>query len=254
MQDPVRFVILMPWGRVGSNLVASSLIQSARVYVDNEPTTRIRTTGHRRRRTRTEMGLEQKRHLQDFLEWSAHEYEAAGLKLSHRSLIDPRAYLGRLAEVDARVVLMVRENAVKCAVSQLRALARGAPPVSGVARWRSPWAVQTDEPKPGPSPVDIDEAIRLAQVFDRMHAQLLTSAQQVFAGNWHLVEYRDLAAQPQSTLAGVFRYLGLTPPDPIPILHRKATSDRLSDDIANYEEFRARASAAGLARFLSEGV
>ena len=36
----------MPWGRVGSNLVTATLAGSPDIVIDNEPTTRLKTSGY----------------------------------------------------------------------------------------------------------------------------------------------------------------------------------------------------------------
>ncbi|OWU84449.1 hypothetical protein ATO6_12165 [Oceanicola sp. 22II-s10i] len=252
-KSPVRFLLLMPWGRVGSNLVSAALSRTQGIMIENEPTTAIRTIGHRNGLSKDQIGEAQIAQLDAFLSRPV-EGVAAGLKLSFRSLITPETYLARLAAANTRPVLITRENVLKCAVSQLRAraLAVGSAPESG--HWRSPWAVRRNEPKPGAMPIDVADAIRLAGVFQDAEDQMMDLAHRVFPGGWHRVEYRDLAARPEHVLASVFAHLGLTPPDPIPVIYRKSTSDDLTTDITNYGDFEAEVKAAGLGRFLSDIV
>ncbi|MCA0918755.1 hypothetical protein [Pseudooceanicola nanhaiensis] len=244
------FVLLMPWGRVGSNLVTSALAQRAEVRIQNEPTTRIRTYGHRRGRSRDHMRDQQFLHLRGVVARAQRTSLVLGLKLSYRSLLAPEAYLGELSAARFRVVLMVRENALKCAVSQMRALAR-AQAAQDDAPWQSPWSIGLTEPKPGPSEIDPEEAIRLTHVFAKMHDQMVASAQAAFGDAALVVEYRALAAEPEATMARIFAHVGLVPPERIDLLHRKATSDDLREEIPGYEGFAARVTEAGLGRFLA---
>ncbi len=240
------FAILMPWGRVGSNLVTAALATSGHVKIDNEPTTRISTLGHNDGLSRDVIGQQQFAHLRAFKEHHQDADTAVGLKLSHRSLMSPRKYLKDLVDADFRLVVMLRSNFLKCAVSQLRALDRA----QLQTNWQSPWAVARTEPKPGPTRIDPDEAIRLFKVFKKHQKALLDTVACVRAPDAMQIEYSRLAADPEATIRDVFSTIGMAQPERIRIPHKKATSDDLADDITNYPEFAQRVRDAGLDAFL----
>lgn len=248
-REAVLFALLMPWGRVGSHLLATAFSETPGVRVENEPTTSIRTHGHKAGLSLSEIGEQQMQHLEAFVDAGSAGQVGAGLKLSHRSLVDQPGYLHRLSELGFRLVLMVRRNHLKCAVSQLRALAR-AQRGRRETPWASPWAVMTDEPKPGPEPIDVAEAIRLTGVFEALHQKMMDRVQTIYGTGWTSVEYEALSADPHGVIRDVFTYLELPAPETIAIRHRKATSDSLSEDILNYAEFEAAVKKAGLGGFL----
>ncbi len=251
-RDRTRFfAILMPWGRVGSNLVTMALAASENIEIDNEPATRLSTSGHQEGWSKEMIGARQLEHLSSFHEAHRDAGGAAGLKLSHRSLIAPRDYAECLIELDFLPIIMLRNNFLKCAVSQMRALAR----VEALRRqrpnWRSPWAVGRTEPKPGPTTIDPTEAIRLTQVFEKHHLALLETSRAAFTRDTIQIEYRQLASNPGATIERLFRALDLSPPKRIRVPHKKATSDLLSQDITNYTEFAEAVHRAGLGHFLA---
>lgn len=246
---PVLFALLMPWGRVGSHLVTMALNDTPGISVENEPTTAIRTRGHAEGLDPAEIGARQMRHLHDFTVTHPPGRIGAGLKLSHRSLVDQTGYLQKLSDLEFRLVLLLRRNFLKCAVSQMRALSR-AQEARHAGKWASPWAVRTEEPKPGPEPLDAAEAIRLTQLFEKLHHRMMRNVKAVFGQDCKCVEYEDLAAEPDRVIREVFGYLDLPAPEVIRIHHRKATSDCLKDDILNYDAFAEAVRDAGLEAFL----
>lgn len=243
-----RFVLLMPWGRVGSNLVAATLASSPDIRIDNEPTTRIRTFGERDGVPKEDQAQQQLAELETFLAEDPDDMRAAGLKLSYRSLIEPRVYLAHLRTAAVPLVLMTRKNHLKCAVSQLRARVRAG---AESTPWQSPWAVRAQEPKPGPVEIDPVETVRLAKLFERLHAETLKAVRRVYGDDWLSVEYAELAASPKSVIGRICDWTGLDRPETEDLPHRKATSDDLSEDVLNYTELASAAEAAGFADMLS---
>ena len=246
---PVFFTLLMPWGRVGSHLIVSALDAAPGIRVENEPTTEIRALGQQAGLPQAEISDQQFRHLADFMSNLPAGLRAAGLKLSHRSLVDQTGYMRRLSELGFRLVLMVRRNHLKCAVSQQRVLAL-LQNERYRKTWASPWAVTADEPKPGPETIDAAEAVQLAAEFETMHKNMMETVRAVYGSDWKCVEYEGLCADPDSTIREVFDYLHLRAPKAIAIRYRKATSDCLREDVLNYEDLKAAAVKAGLERFL----
>lgn len=240
-------MIVMPWGRVGSNLVSLTLSRTSGVVIDNEPTTRIRTDGHQAGLTMSQMGAQQLDHLSNFVSTHEGTARAAGLKLSHRSLVAPLEYLAKARNDGFDPIVMTRRNHLKTAVSQLRAQHRAQQTES---HWESPWAVRREEPKPGPTLIDVAEAIRLTGVFSTLETAMQKSISTVFGDAALRIEYADLAAAPADNIAMIHDYLGLPLTKEIDLSHRKATSDVLADDILNYDEFRDAVRATGLGRFI----
>ncbi|CAA0116796.1 Uncharacterised protein [Halioglobus japonicus] len=252
-EDTTRlFAILMPWGRVGSNLVTAALVESANIHIDNEPTTRLKTLGQQKGWSQESIGARQFEQLAAFHQANCDTGDVAGLKLSHRSLIAPREYAQTLRQLGFRPIIMVRNNFLKCAVSQLRAVARAEAPFEQQRAWRSPWAVGATEAKPGPMSIDSNKAIQLVREFEQHHCALLDTASTVFGQDAVQIEYSELSADPAATLRRIFIALKLTPPKRIRVPHKKATSDQLSEDITNYTEFAAAIRAAGMGHFLAE--
>lgn len=245
--------ILMPWGRVGSNLVTAALAASPGVVVENEPTTRLKTYGLRDGLSEQDIGDQQFRHLSEFHETHAGTGHTALLKLSFRSLIDPDCYMARLVALGFRPVLMLRDNFLKCAVSQLRASVRNAAPAQERTHWQSPWSVASHEPKPGPVDIDPVKAIRLTREFKKFQQALLEAAA-VFGPDAVQIEYRELASDPQATIRKVYTAFGLNPPGNIHLPYRKATSELLCEDITNYAAFEEAVQDAGLGRYLANDL
>lgn len=243
------FVILMPWGRVGSNLVVGALDRMTSVKVANEPTTAIVSAAQRDNWSKARVAAEQLDQLDALLAANAGRRRAVGLKLSYRSLAAPDAYLQRLVSGAFVPVFMVRRNFLKCAVSQMRAQHRatGTPD----PRWNSPWAVGRNEPKPGPITVDPDRVLRLLRDFERCHYALL-AAKNAFPNPPLIIEYEDLAADPRAVIASMLNEIGLPTPENIRVVYRKATSDRLRDDIVNYDALASVVGKAGYGWFLDK--
>lgn len=252
MTGPKLFALLMPWGRVGSNMVAESMNGWRRIHIENEPATRIKTFGLQDRLSLEEIQTRQLEHLESFVGAGHPRVLAAGLKLSHRSLIDPEQYLGRLAEHGFSLIVMLRENFLKCAVSQVRADARARNPERFSQTWESPWAVAAREPKPGQMPVDVNLTLRLAAEFEQHHGAVLDRVHKTFGEQFLRIEYAQLAADPERVLADIYSYLNIQRPRNILIPHRKATSEDLREDISNFAEFETKVRQSPFSRFLDD--
>jgi len=174
---------------------------------------------------------------------------ACGLKLAYRSLIDRSAYIERLAAHDIQLVLMTRANFLKCAVSRERAIGR-VDKSGSKGQWSSAWAVKTGEPKPSAMPLDIKSTIQTANTFEALHYEMLGRVQSVYGTNYAHMTYEALQKDLEPQVESVFTFLGLPVPEEFVIHHQKATSDKLEDDILNYEEFAKAVTDAGMERFL----
>lgn len=244
-----RFALMMPWGRVGSNLLTSTINANSAVKVLNEPTTGIRTRGQAAGLSFDQIRQEQLQHLESFVEDQGPDGHARGVKLSYRSLVDRTAYLQRLAALDFRMVVMVRDNFLKCAISQRRALARVAE-AGKDGKWSSAWLIKSTEPVPPAISIGVEETVRVTSQFETIHYEMLGRIGAVFGSNYHLVRYEDLLEDQEATIRKVFDYLGLQQPEKIEIKQRKATSDKPSDDILNYDELSTAMIEAGMGRYV----
>ncbi|UWQ21517.1 sulfotransferase [Jannaschia sp. W003] len=247
-----RFAILMPWGRVGSNLVVGVFNEAAGVPLLNEPTTRIRGTA-------AAVGpFAADREQLDFL--AAFPAPAdfvngdpavgvAGVKLTHTSFLSPMGAYEALAAGGYRIAAMDRRDHLRAAVSQLRAEQRRA----DKGGRRGAWAVKAGERKPGPTALDPALLLHRAGAFEirsrAMHDYLaaLIPAERVIH-----VEYADLSADPEGTIRGIADHVGVALPDRFALPHRKATSDDLREDVLNYDEVRAAAAGTPFERFLDD--
>lgn len=127
-------VILMPWGRVGSNLCVDILLQSHKVRLENEPLTVIKAS-------HPDASDEQLAAYQ--MEWLERNVGASpdGLRLvvkvAANSIADPVAFTRFLVEHNARLVLMDRRDVMATVVSALRAekYALQQEAETGVAEW-----------------------------------------------------------------------------------------------------------------------
>ncbi|MEO1306740.1 MAG: hypothetical protein AAFV38_02100 [Pseudomonadota bacterium] len=244
---PSKFALMMPWGRVGSNLVVSALNAAPGIRVLNEPTTVIRSKGQSAGLTLNEIADQQNEHLEEFIQNPPDH--TAGLKLAYQSIVQKTAYLEKMAKADFKLVLMVRKNFLKCAISQVRALDRAQNKAKS-DQWASPWAVKMNEPKPEATEIDIEKAIKLSDRFEALHYEMLGRVNAVFGRNYLHVEYGELVEDPEKGIRGVFSFLSREEPESIKISHRKATSDRLQDDILNYDAFATAIRDAGKAAYL----
>src|SRR5207249_2254561 len=120
-------MMLMPWGRVGSNLIFDILTQSGPIKLDNENLILIRNAA------------EQVAWLSNFYEVGSTNPSRPyiGSKQNLFSIRDWESFSLLLVEYEIRIVRFRRENIVKTAVSQIRAeqYAERTLAQSGVARW-----------------------------------------------------------------------------------------------------------------------
>jgi hypothetical protein len=113
--SPRRAYLLMPWGRVGSNLVLQAMAQSPAVRCENEPLTAIRAR-------EADPDAAQKDWMRRSLEDP--EPRVRLVNLSLRSIVDDDFFLEAIradAAAGAAVVFLERRNPVEVAFSALRA-------------------------------------------------------------------------------------------------------------------------------------
>lgn len=229
------FAIVMPWGRVGSNLVLDVLVEHTNVGVANEPTTALRTP-YERGDDKTELfhaDQVQLEYLAAFPDVAGFPMrlpagrDLRGVKLSHRSLVSPMSAYALLAEKGFRIIVMDRANHIKSAISQMR------------ADQRAVWSVRRGEEVPGPMRIGPIIALSRARYFASASSQLKDYLGHFFPEGWKTVQYETLNADPEGTIRDIAAYIGVTLPRRFTLPHQKATTDDLSQSVSNWDEVRA---------------
>jgi len=220
----VRFMLLMPWGRVGSNLLFAILRQSAPMKLANESLNSLRTAD------------EQEAWFRDFYETDgeAPAHAFIGSKQNMLAVRDDARMVGSIRDARLRVVRLRRRNLVKAAVSQIRAeqYAQKMERETG----ERPWAIKTGRPTLGPSTIDPDLLMKRIGIMEGCDRRLTDA----FAPAETLdIEYEDIDASLDAVVRRLRDYLDV-PQVPFKVPFDKATPDRLDEAIVNYDEVRVR--------------
>jgi hypothetical protein len=215
-------MMLMPWGRVGSNLLFAILRQSAPMKLANESLNKLRTKE------------EQNTWFEGFYEVGVPllSFEYIGSKQSILAIRDVESMKKKIEENAVRVIRLRRDNYVKSAVSQIRA-AEHFKAASGQA-----WVLRKGLPQT--APIRIEPDVLLARICSMRDAQ--ENLMKVFLEEAVLdVEYEQINSDLEGVVFSVRKYLGL-PNTPYRVPHEKFTPDHLSLAIANYDEIFDRLS------------
>jgi len=217
-------MMLMPWGRVGSNLLFAILRQSASMKLANENLIQLSTAE------------QQMAWFKDFYEIngtiSSQPY--IGSKQNLRSVRDFVALQHMIGEHGVRVVRLRRDNHVKSAISQIRAemYADQTRRDTGTAMW----AVKKGSKPLGPSIVNSDLLLKRIQIMAEWHSKLVSA----FADHEVLdIEYEEINGSLEETVRRLRDFLGL-PHGPFRVTFDKATPDNLAETVLNLSEIRDR--------------
>lgn len=220
----IRFMLLMPWGRVGSNLLFAILRQSARMKLANEALNSLPTAP------------EQEAWFREFYEADARTPSQSfiGSKQNMLALRDAAAIVRMLREARVRVVRLRRRNLVKSAVSQIRAEQYAAKMAKETGE--RPWAVKKGAPLLGPSTIDPDILLKRIKIMETCDRRLMDAfdADEVLD-----IEYEDINAALDVVVARLREYLEV-PQAPFRVPFEKATPDMLEKAIVNFEDVRAK--------------
>ncbi len=230
----VRFVLLMPWGRVGSNLLFAILRQSAPMKLANESLNGLRTAD------------EQDSWFRDFYETDgeAPAHAFIGSKQNMLAVRDDARMVNAIRGAHLRVVRLRRRNLVKAAVSQIRA-EQYAQKMERETGERS-WAIKKGRPTLGPSTIDPDLLIKRIAIMEGCDRRLTAA----FAPAESLdIEYEDIDASLDAVVGRLRDYLAV-PQVPFKVPFDKATPDRLEEAIVNFDQVRARLAATAYAQQL----
>ncbi|HTT97341.1 MAG TPA: hypothetical protein VMF58_04790 [Rhizomicrobium sp.] len=220
----VRFMLLMPWGRVGSNLLVSILRQSAPMKLANENLNALRTAE------------EQAAWFGEFYEEDAAQPSRAfiGSKQAMMAIRDVPAMTAMLRRAGVRIVRLRRDNLVKAAVSQMRAEAHAEKLRRETGE--GPWAIRKGMELPGPSALDPDLLIKRIGIMERQHQALMSA----FAPEEVLdIEYEEINSALDAVVRRVREYLDM-PQKAYDVPFIKATPNDLRAAIVNYDEVMER--------------
>jgi hypothetical protein len=216
-------MIMMPWGRVGSNLIFSSLGQVvgpiARRLV-NENFNRLREPGEQLSWTRTFYTAEDNPPL-------------VGSKQNILSVGDREGLSDLLTELSVPLIRLRRENVLKVAVSQLRAEIYAARSLAqtGVRAW----GVRADHEPLGPEPLDPQRFLQVAT-----HAKLADGMLNDFspATRTMNIDYKQLHSGGDQVTAQVCDWLEIPVSRKARPAFKKATPDDLAQAVPNLESLR----------------
>lgn len=231
------FAVVMPWGRVGSNLVISTLMRQCGINIANEPTTVIRSMF----RSEGPEGfcsadIMQTDYANSFPDIEKFPFggkckKPIGMKISHQSLVSPMMFYSILKERNFKIVSMVRNNHIKAAISQLRAEERARSNIGSSA-----WSIPSKSAMPEPSRIDPRQVLARADRFMQNTVQMQGYLDYLFPDRKIEVEYEDINGNPKAALLNIANYLGYELPEVYSLPHRKATSNNLSDSVVNWRE------------------
>ena len=227
---PYKVMIVMPWGRVGSNLVVSYIRHLFSVVrLASEPFNHIK--GPRK----------QLAWLQDFYQnpFFADKNnplrafpEIACSKQSMLSMPDSTPIEAYVRAEDIRTIRMFREDHVRSAISQIRAEVFAQQSLEETGR--ATWAVKTDAKPLGPTHIDIEKLANNLAIMKTQSQRLHAS----FRGTQHLdLEYDDIAANVSAAFARICEFLELPFEDFKPPF-RKATPHAYPEIVQNWDEVK----------------
>ncbi len=230
----VRFMILMPWGRVGSNLLFSILRQLAPMKLANENLIQLKTWE------------EQAAWFGDFYETGVESPSRPyiGSKQNLRAIRNFGSLEEMLSIYRVRVIRLRRDNHVKAAISQIRAeiYARQTEAESGVGVW----AVKKGTKPLGATPIDPDLLVRRIEIMAEYQSRMMRA----FVGQDVLdIEYEELNCELERAVDRARRFLDL-PNKQFSIPFEKATPDNLLEAIPNFEQIEARLRGTAFANQL----
>lgn len=236
-----RLMLVMPWGRVGSNLLMNMLGQRVR---KTRPKDRIAFANE------TINGIEGH---EDQLAWCREFYRLGETvapdaficsKQNVRAMASAQSLLSSLAAGGVCLLRLRRTDFVKAAVSQIRAeiYAQHTREKDGVARW----AVRTGESGLDAVPIEPDLLLERVRIMDEADRKLREATEGCAVYD---VEYEEIRRDPEAVLDAVTDHLGLAKA-PVNIPFAKATPDDLALAISNYADVKSALAGTGYAHQL----
>ena len=219
----VRFMLLMPWGRVGSNLMLSALRQSAQMKLENENLIVLPSAG------------EQSAWFHAFYETDTNPQwtKYIGCKQNFLSFADVAQMKTLMDEHGVKIVRMRRDDLVKAAISQMRG--------EQYARWSEQkygevlWSPRSHTELMGATEIDPRVLLERIAIMADAHRRLMDAfaPDQVFD-----IEYEEINQNLTETVIRVRDYIGV-PQTPFELRFRKMTPDSLDEAVINLTAVRA---------------
>lgn len=231
MIPPAKFWMLIPWGRVGSNLLLNNLKQ----IVGSERCSLINENFSIAQSVKAQLSW-----VRDFYGSQTH-LALIGCKQNIRSVVAPRRLAQLLEDMGVALIRLRRDNYVKVAISQLRAelYAKRSVAQSGVARWGVRHGREPLEPAPL-DPGRFLKGVGLAKHTDSLVVRFRPDVPTLD------LEYRQLQAGSDHVAADVCRWLGLSVSQPATPAFIKATPDNLEEAVPNLPVLREALSRSSL--------
>lgn len=229
--QPVFLAIIMPWGRVGSNLLVAQLrdsLPSDATKIVNEPLNVVKDAD------------EQLDRVREFYAGHDEVTQLVASKHGLKAILDPKRFGQFFEQLGMHVLRHRRDNLVKVAVSQQRAelYAKHSAENEGKAMW----GVRRGKKPLGPVDLDpdgfvaaLETTVAAQEKFDAFHPDCST----------YDLEYETLKADPVAVGRDVLRWLGLEPRREIELRFDKATPEKLSDAVPNLDALRRASAKAG---------
>lgn len=220
--EPIRFIVLMTWGRVGSNLVMNIIAQHGPSKLANETFNSIKS-------------------VEEQLSWYRDFYELAsgrptkpliGSKQNVLALSDPEVMRQRFLDDGIRVIRMRRDNLVKATISQIRAEQYAAKTKEETGK--ALWAVHKGQTGLGPSTIDVNLMLRRIEIMKRAQ-DALSSFSSMGALD---LEYEEINGSLDGVIERVRGFLKLDAKRPVKVNFEKATSDNLAEAVVNFDEVK----------------
>jgi hypothetical protein len=222
-----RFIILMQWGRVGSNLLMSMISQLGPAKLANERLNTLKGES------------EQIAWYHDFYEFANSEPSCSLISAKENilAITNPVPFTQMLLDHDVKVIRMRRDNLVKAAVSQIRGeqYAAVTKAQTGVARW----GVRKGQSALGRTMIDPDLLLKRIEMMERAHTALERVLPPMNALD---IEYEEINRDVAGVVRRVKSWLNIQGDRALKVPFEKATPDDLADAILNFDEVRQRLS------------
>ncbi|MBA3810315.1 MAG: hypothetical protein H0X27_01485 [Caulobacteraceae bacterium] len=231
MNTPAKFWMMIPWGRVGSNLLLNNIKQIVGDYrceLVNENFSRIRSPEAQ-------------------IDWMNEFYDAEtdldliGCKQNLRRVASPDQVGSLLANRGIRLIRLRRDNYLKVAISQLRGeiYAERSRAETGVRLW----GVHVGRAPLGPQPLDAKRFLRVVALAKDTDHRLACFTPDTPTLD---IEYEQLLAGSDRVAAATCEWLGLSARRPATPKFIKATPDNLEEAVPNLPELRDALSRSTL--------
>lgn len=222
----LKVCVLMPWGRVGSNLMMAYLRSILKGRFANEPLNSIKSAP------------DQALYLREFFQEKSLSEDMC-LKITIRSIKNLPEVVNILNEEGVYVIKMFRKDHVKTVVSQIRAekYAKKTKEETGAAKWA---VRKLDEPLPS-TMIELPLLRHRIKVVEGDQAVL---EQVEFLSSINIF-YEDIVQNVFAVFSKVSNFLDLPFNEEFKIPFRKATPDDLSRAIINVDEINEWLEANG---------